>query len=53
MKKLTQKEIKKELIKIINKQQIDDIICEPRYFEGYEFKKDLIGFIITIRTSIK
>jgi hypothetical protein len=53
MKALTQKGIKKALIKIINNNKIDEISCEPRYLEGYEFQRILIGSIITIRTSIE
>jgi len=53
MKKISQKELKKELIKIINKDKIDEVIYEPRYTEGYENNHILIGSIITIRTSLK
>lgn len=53
MKKAPQKAIKKELIKIINKSTIEDVIYEPRYYEGYEFKKNLIGSTITIRSTLK
>lgn len=49
---MTQKQIKKELIKIINNSIIEDIIYEPRYIDGYEFKKDLIGSTITIRSHL-
>lgn len=48
----TQKELKNELIKLIKTSKIEDIICEPRYIEGYEFKNHYIGSTITIRTSI-
>jgi hypothetical protein len=56
MKKITQKEIKKELTKIINKDQIEEVLYEPRYSElkkfSYEtgYDRTLIGSIITIRT---
>jgi len=52
-KLITQKQMKKELIKIINKSKIDEIIYEPRYYEGYEFGKDLMGSTIIIRTTLK
>ena len=50
MKKITQKSIKNQLIKIINKSKIEDVIYEPRYFIGYQESRTLIGSIITIRT---
>ena len=59
MKKITQKQIKKELIKIINKDQIEEVTYEPRYNienyshlsnEEYYQKRVLIGSVITIRT---
>lgn len=54
MKKMTSKTIKKELIKIINRQQIDEVIYEPRYMDDYQLKKPvLIGSTITIRTTYK
>ena len=52
-KKITKKDLKKALIKLINKSNIEEIICEPRYLEGYEDKKVWIGSIITIRTLNK
>ena len=52
-KLITQKQIKKELIKIINQNKIEDVIYEPRYIDGYEFNKHLIGSTITIRTTIQ
>ena len=52
MKTITQKQIKKELIKVINNSKIEDVIYEPRYYEGYELKRDLIGSTITIRSSL-
>jgi len=45
--------IKKELIKIINKSKIEEIIYEPRYVPGYELQRVLVGSTITIRTSLK
>ena len=53
MKKINEKTIKKELIKIINKQHIDEIIYEPRYYIGYEESRVVMGSIITIRTTYK
>jgi hypothetical protein len=53
MKKINQNQVKKMLIKIINDNRIDDIIYEPRYCEGYELQRALIGSTITIRTSLK
>jgi hypothetical protein len=53
MKKITQKSLKNELIKIINDNKIDEIIYEPRYLSGYELQRVLIGSTITIRTSSK
>lgn len=61
MKKITRKELKKELIKIINKDKIEEVIFEPRYnvednsFSDYsEYpKRTLVGSTITIRTLFK
>jgi len=53
MKKINQNQVKKMLIKIINDNRIDDIIYEPRYCEGYELQRALVGSTITIRTSLK
>lgn len=53
MKLITQKEIKKELINIIKTLQIKEVIYEPRYEEGYDYLKILVGSIITIRTTEK
>ena len=54
MRKISEKIIKKELIKIINKHQIDEVIYEPRYVDGYQLRNlVLIGSIITIRTTYK
>jgi hypothetical protein len=53
MKKLNSKKIKKQLVDLINKSIIEEIIYEPRYADGCDFKKDLIGSTITIRTKIK
>jgi len=50
MKKITQKEIKKQLIKIIKTQKIEDVIYEPRWQEGYNLSKTLIGSTLTIKT---
>lgn len=57
MKKITQKQIKKELTKIINKDQIEEILYEPRYnidpdinFSTLNQSRVLIGSVITIRT---
>jgi len=52
MKKITQKSLKKNLIKIINQSKIEEVIYEPRYYEGYELQKTLIGSTITIRTRL-
>jgi hypothetical protein len=49
-KLVSQKQIKKELIKIINGTHIDEIVYEPRWIQGYE-EHYLIGSVITIRTS--
>jgi len=50
----TEKKIKKELIDIINKSKIDEIIYEPRFVDGYELEKPaVIGSTITIRTTFK
>ncbi len=58
MKAITQKELKKELIKIINKNEIEEIRYEPRYFDPLQlsvhFKiPQLIGSIITIKIKGK
>jgi hypothetical protein len=46
--------IKKELIKILNKSKIEEVIYEPRYGDGYQLRNSvLIGSTITIRTSLK
>jgi hypothetical protein len=51
---MSQKSIKKDIIKTINKSKIEDVIYEPRYIDGYKFKNSvLIGSTITIRTSLK
>ena len=50
----TEKKIKKELIDIINKSKIDEIIYELRFVDGYELEKSaVIGSTITIRTTFK
>lgn len=46
-----EKEMKKELIKIIKKNKIIDIVYEPRYIEGYYNERVWIGSTITIRTE--
>jgi hypothetical protein len=51
MKPITQKEIKNQLIKIIRKQKIVDVMYEPRYELGYENMKVEVGGTLTIRTS--
>ena len=51
MKTITQKLIKKQLIEIINKSKIEEIISEPRYVLGFELERALVGSTITIRTS--
>jgi hypothetical protein len=53
MRKTTQKEIKKELIKIINNSKIDEVIYEPRYMIGYELQRAILGSTITLRTTLK
>ena len=50
MKAITQKEIRNQLIKIIRKQKIVDVMYEPRYELGYEDKRVLVGSTLTIRT---
>jgi len=56
MKRITQKELKKELIKIINKSTIEKIRYEPRYYDPipqlslYKIPK-LTGSVITITTK--
>jgi hypothetical protein len=45
-------DIKQELIKLIKSANIEEIIYEPRYLDGYN-KKFWIGSIITIRTLNK
>jgi hypothetical protein len=56
MKRLTEKGIKNQLKEIINKNKIEQVIFEPRYFESpvlptFNHKnKDVIGAIITIIT---
>lgn len=57
MKKITQKQIKEELIKIINKSKIEEIMYEPRYQPSYMHDQfsygKLEGSTITILTKIK
>jgi hypothetical protein len=49
-----EKKIKKELIDIINKSKLEEIIYEPRFVDGYELEKSaVIGSTITIRTTFK
>jgi len=42
-KLITQKQIKKELIKIIKTTKIEEVIYEPRYYEGFNNAKIVIG----------
>jgi len=58
MKTMTEKYLRKELIKILNKSKIEEILYEPRYYEeglSYEYglRRTLRGAVITIRTSLK
>lgn len=53
MEEKTQKQIKQELIQIIKKSKIEEVIYEPRWRTGYEFQRVLSGATITIRTTIK
>ncbi len=49
-KLITQKQIKNEVIKIIKKSKIEEIIYEPSYYDIIN-NKYVIGSIITIKTS--
>ena len=52
MKKITENQIKKQVIKIINDSKIEDVIYEPRYIPDYKSPRGiLIGSVITIITS--
>jgi hypothetical protein len=58
MKKITQKSLKKELVKIINDSKIKEVIYEPRYNIDPRItspieERVLVGSIITIRTTYK
>jgi hypothetical protein len=54
MIKTSEKAIKKELIKIITKHRVDEVIYEPRYVNGYQLSNSgLVGATITIRTTYK
>jgi hypothetical protein len=48
MRKPTSKNLKKELIKIINKNKIDYINEIPRYYEDFGLKKMRVGTVLTI-----
>ena len=51
MKKITQKQIRKQLIDIVKKYEIEEVTCESRYVEGFLGEQHRIGSIITIRTK--
>lgn len=53
MKTITREQIKKNLIKIINKSNIEEVIYEPSWLPGYEGDRILVGSVITITTSLK